>query len=74
MSAEKDKFSVLLQVNDGDSGENSLQAHLGAGHPRSYWRSTVELLRRHPSHPAGSPDTGGPGRAGTAAAVEQPLG
>lgn len=74
MSAEKDKFLVLLQVNGGDSGVNSLQAHLGAGHPRTYWRSTVELPRHHPSHPGGSPDTGGPGRAGTAAAVEQLLG
>lgn len=36
MSAEKDKFLVLLQVNDGDSGVKSVQAHLGAGHPQTY--------------------------------------
>lgn len=45
-------------------------AYLGACHPQTYWRSTVELPPRHPSHPGGSLDTGGPGRAGTAGAEE----
>lgn len=49
-------------------------AHLGAGRLPTCWRTWVEAEPLLPSPPVGTRGTGGPGRAGTAAAEELLLG
>lgn len=48
-------------------------SYLGAGLPLICWMRMVELVPHCPSPLGGTRDTGGPDRAGTAAAEEQLL-